>query len=523
MIQIFLIIISTITLVIIGLVFNKKFYNNKKNTLINSSDNDNNQKIIELEKQIAVLNERIFNRDKQIEIQNNDLEKYKQKLEINEIEKNEFERNISSLSSEKNIFEKKFNEIKSEFDNQKNEIFQLNKNIQSLENSNGELVFKNKNLQEHLATLKNDITNSQQNSIQQFEILANKILEEKSQKFSESNLSSLKTILNPLGQNIDEFKKQIGEVYNKEARERFSLERVVKDLQENSNKISQEAVNLTNALKGSAKKQGNWGEMILESILQHSGLKKDINYFREKSFVNDEGKNLRPDFQILLPDNRLIITDSKVSLIAYEKYCSIDDQQQQKTFINDHLKSIYSHIDGLSLKKYDDLQKSLDFTLMFFPVEPAYLLAMQHDPQLWFYAYEKRILLISPTNLIICLKLINDLWNRELQNRNAQEIVNRAEKLYDKFVTFVENFSKIGNQIEVLNKTYETALNQLSSGRGNLISQAQKIKDLGLKSSKKIPEILTNNQDEEDEIIENLDENNSEKISANQYLVVEEN
>jgi DNA recombination protein RmuC len=237
---------------------------------------------------------------------------------------------------------------------------------------------------------------------------------------------------------------------------------------------------------------------------------------------------LRPDFQILLPDNRLIITDSKVSLIAYEKYCSIDDQQQQKTFISDHLKSIYSHIDGLSLKKYDDLQKSLDFTLMFFPVEPAYLLAMQHDPQLWFYAYEKRILLISPTNLIICLKLINDLWNRELQNRNAQEIVNRAEKLYDKFVTFVENFSKIGNQIEVLNKTYETALSQLSSGRGNLISQAQKIKDLGLKSSKKIPEILTNNQDEEDEIIENLDEKNIEKIienqiPANQIATSEEN
>lgn len=472
----------------------------KKNSQL-STQTDNYQKNIDLERQLGVVNERIANREEQLLKQNQENEKLQEKLRIASQEVSDCEYKNHEINIQKNILEKNFHEIKINFDAQKNEICELNLKLQSLEKSNGELSFKNKNLEEYLVNLKNEINQAQQNSLQQFENLANKILDEKSQKFSESNLSSLKIILNPLGQNIEEFKKQIGEVYNKEARERFSLERVVKDLQENSNKISQEAINLTNALKGSAKKQGNWGEMILESILQHSGLKKDINYFREKSFVNDEGKNLRPDFQILLPDNRLIITDSKVSLIAYEKYCSIDDQQQQKTFINDHLKSIYSHIDGLSLKKYNDLQKSLDFTLMFFPVEPAYLLAMQHDPQLWFYAYEKSILLISPTNLIICLKLINDLWNRELQNRNAQEIVNRAEKLYDKFVTFVENFSKIGNQIEVLNKTYETTFSQLSSGRGNLISQAQKIKDLGLKSSKKIPEILINLQDDIDENI----------------------
>lgn len=522
MTQILMIITIAIILGFMGIILFKKFYQIQKKSNINPVSGNDDLKIIELEKQLAVMQERIINREKQIENQNNDFEKLTQKFDKSESEKKELEQNFLTINNEKKIFEEKFNAIKIEFDHQKNQLSQLNVKLQNLEKTNGELSFENKNLQEYYEILKNDIANSKQNSLTQFENLANKILEEKSQKFSESNFNNLKTILNPLGQNIDEFKKQINEVYNKEAKERFSLERVVKDLQENSNKISLEANNLTNALKGSSKKQGNWGEMILESILQQSGLIKDVHYFREKSFVNEEGKNLRPDFQILLPDNRLIITDSKVSLIGYEKYCANDNQQLQKTFIEDHLKSIYSHIDSLSSKKYDDLEQSLDFTMMFIPIEPAYLLAINFDPQLWFYAYEKRILLVSSTNMIICLKLINDLWKRESQNRNAMEIVNLAEKLYDKFVGFAENFVKIGSQIEILNKTYEASLNQLSLGRGNLISQAKKFKDLGLKSSKKIPEILTNHEDEEEFIEENLDEKNSEKILENHISTIEE-
>ena len=490
---------------IISCIFTYFFYkilqkNNSQFTL----QNDNFQKNIDIEKQLAIANERIINRDEQLLKQNQEYEKLQEKLKIANQNFSDFEYKNHEINIQKNILEKNFDELKINFELQKNEISQLNSKLQSLEKSNGELSFKNKNLEEYLESLKNEINQTQQNSLQQFENLANKILDEKSQKFVEFNASKMHNILQPLGQNIDEFKKQVSEVYDKEARERFSLERVVKELQENSDKISQQANNLTNALKGNVKKQGNWGEMILESILQESGLLKDVHYFREKSFVNEDGKNLRPDFQILLPDQRLIIIDSKVSMIAYEKFCSIDNQQQQKIFIDDHLKSIYSHIDNLSAKKYDDLQKALDFTMMFVPVEPAYLLAIQSDHELWHYAYNKRIVMVSSTNLIVCLKLINDLWKRELQSRNAQEIVNRAEKLYEKIIGFVENFSRIGTQIANLQKSYESAHNQLSQGKGNLISQSKKLSELGLKSDKKLPEIfsnLQNDDDENDEII----------------------
>jgi DNA recombination protein RmuC len=494
--------ISTLLALVISSILSFFIYKilRKKNSQL-STQTDNYQKNIDLERQLGVVNERIANREEQLLKQNQENEKLQEKLRIASQEVSDCEYKNHEINIQKNILEKNFYEIKINFDAQKNEISELNLKLQSLEKSNGEFSFKNKNLEEYLVNLKNEINQAQQNSLQQFENLANKILDEKSQKFVEFNASKMNIILQPLGQNIEEFKKQVIEVYDKEARERFSLERVIKELQENSDKISQQANNLTNALKGSAKKQGNWGEMILESILQESGLIKDIHYFREKSFVNEDGQNLRPDFQILLPDNRLIIIDSKVSLIAYEKFCAIDNQQQQKTFIDDHLKSVYSHIDGLSSKKYDDLQKTLDFTMMFIPVEPSYLLAIQSDRELWHYAYKKRIVMVSSTNLIVCLKLINDLWKRELQSRNATEIVNRAEKLYEKIVGFVENFSRIGSQISNLQKSYDYALNQLSQGKGNLISQSKKLIDLGLKSDKKLPEILINLQDDIDENI----------------------
>lgn len=477
------------------------------------------QKITDLEKENAVLQERLGLLNKNIEeknfaltdLQANNLQMQKQ-LVI-------FEKN----SSETDVQIKNFLEQISEFKNSQNqqiaENLQLNNKIQNLEKINGELGFENKNLKENLQIFKSEIFKNQeqtnQNSLIQFQNLANQIFEEKSQKFNEVNFNNISSILQPLGKNIEDFKKQIHEVYDKESKERFSLEKAVKLLQENSHKVSEQANNLAKALQGNNKKLGNWGEMILETILQHSGLIREVNYFKEKSFVNDEGKNLRPDYKILLPDERLVIIDSKVSLTDYEKYCNCSEQDQQKTFVTQHVNSIYNHIDDLGQKKYHDLKKSLDFTIMFIPVEPAYLLAMQSDDKLWIYAFEKRILLVSPTNLIVCLKLINDLWQREIQTRNALKIVESAEKFYDKLVNFSESFVKIGNQIESLGKVYEQCINQFSKGRGNLISKAQNFKNLGLKSHKKIPEILIEEIELDNNDLIDFDNSSSSPVNLN--------
>jgi DNA recombination protein RmuC len=324
----------------------------------------------------------------------------------------------------------------------------------------------------------------------QFERIANQILEEKSGKFTETNKANMEALLRPLGENIELFRKKVEDTYDKESRERFSLEGRVKELIEQTNKVSAEANNLATALKGQSKKQGNWGEVILESILQKSGLQKDREYFVQKNIKDEAGKNLRPDVLVQLPDNRTIIIDSKVSLVSYDRFSASERAEDQALFLEEHLKSVYGHIDDLHSKKYDDLEASLDFTMMFIPIEPAYLLAIQHDAELWAYAYSKRILLISPTTLIACLKLIADLWKREMQSKNAQEIVRRGELLYEKFVVFAGTMEDIGKHLGKSQSAYQEAIGQLHTGSGNLVGQALKLKDLGLKSSKEIPASL---------------------------------
>lgn len=252
-------------------------------------------------------------------------------------------------------------------------------------------------------------------------------------------------------------------------------------------KISKEANDLTKALKGDSKKQGNWGEMILERILEKSGLQKDREYSIQPTFKDEDGNALRPDVVLTYPDNRTVVIDSKVSLVAYERYASSEDIDEQKAFLKEHIQSLRSHINSLSSKNYGEIVKSLDFTMMFIPIEPAYLEAIREDDDLWQYAYNKRILLISPTHLISALKMIADLWKREFQNRNAEEIAKRGGLLYDKFVGFVENLNKIGKNITQANSAYEEALNQLKSGKGNLVGQAEQLKKLGLKTTKDIP------------------------------------
>jgi len=350
-----------------------------------------------------------------------------------------------------------------------------------------EYTANNTALLEKLTTQKEDLLSMQRTAVLQFEKVAQQIFEEKSGKFTETNKVNIEALLKPLNENIDTFKKKVEETYDKESKQRFSLEEKVKDLIENTQKISQEANNLASALKGQAKKQGDWGETILERILELSGLEKNREYFVQENRKDEEGINQRPDIIVRLPDDRNIIIDSKVSLNAYLRYSEADSKEQQDIFIASHLQAINLHIDQLSAKKYEELTSSLDFVIMFIPIEPAYILAVQSDPDLWAYAYTRRILLISPTNLIAVLKIVADLWKRELQSKNAVEIAREGANLYDKFVGFVNTIEEVGKHLTRSQDAYHQAVSQLKDGKGNLIARVQKLKKLGVKSTKQLP------------------------------------
>jgi DNA recombination protein RmuC len=364
------------------------------------------------------------------------------------------------------------------------EIHQLNASLASL---NTQLKLSNEHLRDKLESQKREIEEMQKTAQLQFEKLAQQIFEEKTGKFTEANKVNMESLLKPLSENIDAFKKKVEETYDKESKQRFSLDERIKDLIDNTHKVSQEANNLAAALKGQAKKQGDWGETILESILEKSGLVRDREYFLQENLKDEDGNNLRPDVIVHLPDERNIVIDSKVSLNAYIRFMEADETDAQDIFSSQHLQALYQHIDQLSNKKYQEYTNSLDFVIMFVAVEPAYLMAIQSDPELWSYAYGKRVLLISPTNLIAVLKIVADLWKRELQNKNALAIADEGARLYDKLIGFLSTMEDIGKHITKSQEAYLTAIGQLKEGRGNLVGRAEKLRKLGVKSAKRLP------------------------------------
>lgn len=350
-----------------------------------------------------------------------------------------------------------------------------------------------KQAEEKVGLQKQELGEIKQVMTDQFRNLANEILEDKSRRFTETNRENIEKILQPLNKDIEAFRQKVDEAYHKEATERTVLERRIAELVQSTNQIRVDATNLTSALKGSTKTQGDWGEMILERILENSGLTKGREYFVQENLRdesdhlihNEKGGLMRPDVTIVYPDNRRVLIDSKVSLTAYMNYCNAETDVEREKALKEHLQSVRKHIDELAGKNYDSWASgTLDFVMMFIPNEASYVLAMQQDSSLWSDAYKKRILLLSPANLIVSLKLTADLWSREYQNRNALEIAERGAKLYDKCVAFLESFTVIGDSIRKTQDIYEQALGRLNTGNGNLISQTLKLRDLGVKSKK---------------------------------------
>jgi DNA recombination protein RmuC len=327
----------------------------------------------------------------------------------------------------------------------------------------------------------------------QFENLAGKIFDDRSKQFTEHHKTSLDHIVTPLREQLGEFKRRIETVYDNENKDRISLREEIVSLRRDTAQMNQEALNLTRALKGDKKAQGNWGEMILEKVLEKSGLRKGIEYETQGAFRDEDNRLFKPDVIVRLPEDKDVVIDSKVSLLAYERYCSTEDDLERITALKQHTDAVREHIKGLSNKSYSDLKglRSLDFVLLFMPIEAAFIAAFQADERLFTDAFEHKIIVVTPTTLLATLRTIENIWRYERQNENARAIADKAGGLYDKICGFVEDVDKLGKQLSTVNKTYDDMRGKLSQGRGNLINQASGFVDLGVKVKKTFPRSIT--------------------------------
>ncbi|MGF1710839.1 DNA recombination protein RmuC [Vibrio kagoshimensis] len=328
---------------------------------------------------------------------------------------------------------------------------------------------------------------------QQFEILANQLFETKTAKVDQQNKQSLEGLLSPLREQLEGFKKQVNDSFGQEAKERHTLVHELKNLQRLNETMTREATNLTQALKGDNKQQGNWGEVVLARVLAESGLREGHEYHTQVNLQNDAGKRYQPDVIVHLPQEKQVVVDSKMALVAFERYFNAENDLQRDSALRDHLIALRAHIKGLSQKDYHQLKgiQSLDYVLMFIPVEPAFQVAIQADPSLVKDAMEQNIILVSPTTLLVALRTIDNLWRNDRQNQNAQIIADRASKLYDKLRLFVDDMEGLGGALDRANQNYQGAMNKLATGRGNVIRQAESFKELGVEVKKPISINLT--------------------------------
>ncbi|EIK98366.1 DNA recombination protein [Pseudomonas sp. M47T1] len=333
-----------------------------------------------------------------------------------------------------------------------------------------------------------DLQGSRDELRAQFAELAGKIFDEREQRFAETSQQRLGQLLDPLKERIQSFEKRVEESYQQEARERFSLGKELERLQQLNQRLSDEATNLTQALKGQ-KTQGNWGELILERVLEHAGLEKGREYQTQVSLKGPDGERFQPDVLIMLPGDKQVVVDSKVSLTAYQQYISAEDPAVSQAALKQHVLSLRNHVKGLSGKDYNRLEglHSLDFVLLFVPIEAAFSAALQAEPNLFQEAFDRQIVIVSPTTLLATLRVIDSLWKQERQSQNAREIAERAGWLYDKFVLFIQDLDEVGNRLQQLDKAYSAARNKLTDGRGNLVSRTEQLKLLGARASKSLP------------------------------------
>lgn len=410
-----------------------------------------------------------------------------------EKEKSTLEFEITTLNESVKNAERKIEDLQGE-------LKFIQKEKENLISDKTRLETEFKNTEEKLQENKNEVEKLQDKFTKEFENLANKILEEKSNKFTLQNKENLKIILNPLQEKIKVFEDKVDKTHKESIDYHAALRQQILGLKELNQQMSKDTLNLTKALKGDSKMQGNWGELVLERVLEKSGLEKDREYFVQQSFTNEEGKRVLPDVVIHLPDNKKMIVDSKVSLVAYERFINEDDEGLKAQFLKEHINSLKRHIEQLSEKKYEDIYQieSPDFVLLFIPIEPAFAVALNTDNHLYNKAFEKNIVIVTPSTLLATLRTIDSMWNNEKQQRNALEIARQAGALYDKFNGLLTDLISIGKRIDDSKKEYSNAMNKLFDGRGNLINSVEKLKKMGAKAKKSLPEKIIERAKSED-------------------------
>lgn len=402
------------------------------------------------------------------------------------------------LSAVSSINETKLKDSADKIKSLEDEIVRLNEELISVREHNASLSTRLKIVDENKEKLEEIHRQNEKVAEERFKNLANQILKQNTSDLKAQSEERLREILNPLKENIEEFKKTVSDTYNNEARERFSLSERIRELVSLNQSLSQQAKDLSEALRNDSKIQGNWGEMILESILERSGLIKGEEYFVQVTrdamgslLRNDEGDVIQPDVVVKYPDDRYVVIDSKVSLTAFVEYSNAETEEKRESGAKRHIMSVRRHIDELSRKNYQDYNPSdnsarLDFVMMFIPNEPAYIAAMRLEPTLWQEAYDKHILIVSPTHLISALRLISQLWSRDRQTKNAILIAEEAAKMYDKFADFTHDMEKIEKGLSSTRKSFDEAMKKLSTGTGNLINRAGKLQELGVRAKKQI-------------------------------------